>query len=86
MINVKEYINNACLSMEEALAEDIQNTEETINQIIDNNNLSLTEKQSQISQRNAAVDKLEALKLAARSIAAEYGIKEVVKADVVKKR
>ena len=41
MTNVKEYVDNACTGMETALAEDIENTEKTIQQIIDNNNLSL---------------------------------------------
>ena len=85
MSNVKEYINNACISMETALSEDIQNTQNTIQQIIDNNNLSLTEKQNQISQRNAAIEKLKETKIAACKIADEYGINEdeIVKKDVL---
>ena len=82
MTNVQTYINNACIGMETALAEDIQNTEAAIQQIIDNNNLSLTEKQKQIIQRNVAIKKLEDVKTAALSIADEYGIDKVVKEDV----
>ena len=78
MTNVKEYINSACTAMETALAEDIENTKNTIQQIIDSNNLSLTEKKEQINRRNVAVAKLEKLKIDAGEIAAEYGIKEIV--------
>ena len=78
MNNVKEYINSACTAMETALAEDIENTKNTIQQIIDSNNLSLTEKKEQINRRNVAVAKLEKLKIDAGKIAAEYGIKEIV--------
>lgn len=78
MVNVKEYINNACITMETALAEDIENTSKMIQQIIDNNNLSLSKKREQINSRNNAVKKLETLKDSARSIAKEYGITNVV--------
>lgn len=78
MTNVKEYVDNACTGMETALAEDIENTEKTIQQIIDNNNLSLNKKEEQIRCRNEAVAKLEELKVDARKIAEEYGIRDVV--------
>ena len=82
MTNVKEYINSACTAMETALAEDIENTKNTIQQIIDSNNLSLAEKKEQICRREDAVKKLADLKIAAGKIAAEYGIEEVVASEI----
>lgn len=74
MKNVKKYIDGACASMETALAEDIENTDKTIQQVIDANSMSLTEKHEQIRRRNDAVARLDELKTAALSVAGEYGI------------
>lgn len=77
MTNVRKYIDDACTIMETALNEDITNTAQVIQQVIDNNNLSLEQKKEQVRQRNAAVEKLAELKEEALAVGKEYEITDV---------
>ena len=77
MDSARKYLNAAATDMEAALAMDIKGTEQVINQIIETNNMSLTEKNLQIAQRNEAVQKLSDIKKSALAIGQNYNIEEI---------
>lgn len=78
MENVNTYVNNACGDMDEALAKDIKDTEDSIQQMIDESGLSQKAKDDQIKVRNDAISDLEVIRKRALEICGEYNIADIV--------
>lgn len=78
MDNVTSYIDSACSDMDAALAKDIKNTEDSIQQMIDESRLGQSERDKQIKARTEAAKELQDMQQAALAICGEYGITDVM--------
>ena len=76
--NVREYIDSACSDMDEALARDIKDTEDSIQQMINESKLGQDAKDRQIKARLEAAKKLEEIRENAIDICRKYNITDVV--------
>lgn len=74
MKNIEAYMANAYTTMQEALAADIKGTEDNIQQMIDEAEMSKDEKETQIRRRNETVASLNEIKQNARGYCEQYGI------------
>ncbi len=74
MANTESYIESACSDMENALAADIRETENSIQQMIDINETDQEEKQSRMAVCSEAVERLEEPQREAVRLCGTYGI------------
>ena len=74
MANTESYIESACSDMENALAADIRETENSIQQMIDINETDQEEKQSRMAACRGAAERLKELQREAVRLCGTYGI------------
>lgn len=77
MNNISSFMDSACSDMDNALAADIQKTEDMINQILEESRLGQAEKQRQIDARKVAIQKLETVKADTLGICKKYDISDL---------
>ncbi|MBO4779424.1 MAG: dynamin family protein [Selenomonadaceae bacterium] len=75
MSDVKSYVEKTCVSAEKIIRDEVENTERLVRRMVEDGKASLEEKTAQISQRNAAIDKLNNIKDQALRIGRDYGIR-----------
>ena len=75
MSDVKDCLKKTCAGAEKILRDEVENTERLVHRMIEDGKATLEEKTAQISQRNAAVDKLNGIKDKALQIGREHGIR-----------
>ena len=75
--NIRDYVDSACDDMNSALAQDIKDTEDSIQQIIDESKLAQEEKDKQMKARNEASSELREIRKEALNICGEYRITDI---------
>ena len=75
MFNVKSYVEKTCAGAEKILRDEVENTERLVRRMVEDGKATLEEKTAQISQRNAAIDKLNNIKDQALRIGRDHGIR-----------
>ena len=74
MSNVKYYVEKTCAGAKKIIQDEAENTERLVRRTFEDGKATLEEKTAQISQRNAAVDKLNDIKDKALRIGRDCGI------------